>query len=239
MDTHLIQPFYSSEDYATRHKLLPFCKWVNLTHQDMFIHGPFEFASVNGQKTQECISQPDWDVLKAHCDMFHNPLPCFDVPSYLIRVYCGAHVTFHSDAIARQLIFLAPTNANDTPGAFHSPWQKVTASWANPTNFLHHYGGASSEVWHAEVAYLNVHFAGESEKWESMVHYDESLAFQLHFSSLPSLWLDMPRQVFLGRLREWDSLLLGRTVWPSSDPHWMMHLCVTQKNSELFHFRKH
>ncbi len=46
---------------------------------------------------------------------------------------------------------------------------------------IHHYEGASSEVWHAEVDYLSVHFAGESEKQESMEHYDESLAFWLHF----------------------------------------------------------
>ncbi len=86
----------------------------------MFIHGPFEFATVNGRKTQDHISQPDWDILKAYCDMFHNPLPQFDVPSYSIHVDRGAHVTFHIDTIARQLIILAPT-ANDTPGAFISP----------------------------------------------------------------------------------------------------------------------
>jgi hypothetical protein len=40
------RPSDSSEDYANRHKLLPFCKWVNLTHQDTFIHGPFDFATV-------------------------------------------------------------------------------------------------------------------------------------------------------------------------------------------------
>jgi hypothetical protein len=119
-DTHLIRPSDSSEDYATRHKLLPFQKWVHLTHHDLFIHGPFEFASVKGRKTRDCISQPDWDVLKAHCDMFHNPLPRFDVPSYSIHVNCRAHVRFHNDAIARQLIILA-NNANDTPGALHSP----------------------------------------------------------------------------------------------------------------------
>ena len=105
----------------------------------------------------------------------------FDVPSYSIHVDRGAHVTFHSDAIARQLIILAP-NANDTPGALKSPWQKVTASRAHhpPLNFffIPHYEGASSEVWHAEVDTLDVHFAGESEKCESMEHYEKSLAFR-------------------------------------------------------------
>ncbi len=172
--------------------------------------------------------------------MFHNPLPRFDVPSYSIHVNRGAHVTFNSDAIACQLIILAP-NANDTPGVLHSPLQKVMASWANDPNLfflLHHYGGASSEVWHAEVDYLNVHFAGESEKWERMEHYEESLAFQLHFLSLPSLWLGAPRQVFVRCLKEWDSLLLGGTVWPLSDLHPTNHSCVIPRDSELFHFRR-
>jgi hypothetical protein len=119
-DTHLIQPSDSLEDYANRHKLLPFRKWVNLTHHDTFIHGPFDFATANGRKTRDRISQPDWDVLKTHCNMFHNPLLRFDVSSYSIHVDRGAHVTFHSDAIARQLLILAP-NANDTPGALKSP----------------------------------------------------------------------------------------------------------------------
>ena len=119
-NTYLIRPSDSFEDYANQRKLLSFQKWVNLTHHNMFIHGPFKFASVNGRKTRDCNSQVDWDVLTAHCDMFHNPLLCFDVPLYLIHVKRGAHVTFHSDAIARQLIILAP-NANDTPGALDSP----------------------------------------------------------------------------------------------------------------------
>ena len=48
-------------------------------------------------------------------------------------------------------------------------------------DFMHHYEGASSEVWHTEVDYLDIHFAEESEKCESMEHYDKSLAFWLHF----------------------------------------------------------
>jgi hypothetical protein len=109
--------------------------------------------------------------------MFHNPLPRFDVPSYSLHVDRGAHVTFYSDAIARQLVILAP-NTNDTPGALKSPWQKVTASQAHHPP---HYEGASSEVWHAEVDTLDIHFAGESEKCESMEHYEKSLAFWSQF----------------------------------------------------------
>jgi hypothetical protein len=45
-ETNLIRPSDSSASYATRHKLVPFCKWLNISHLDTFIHGPFEFASI-------------------------------------------------------------------------------------------------------------------------------------------------------------------------------------------------
>jgi hypothetical protein len=45
-DTHLIRPSETSDDYALHHNLHPFKKWLNITHLNIFIHGPFEFASV-------------------------------------------------------------------------------------------------------------------------------------------------------------------------------------------------
>ncbi len=47
-DTHLIHPLDTSED---RHKLLPFRCFLNLTHSDTYIHGSFDFATVNGWKS--------------------------------------------------------------------------------------------------------------------------------------------------------------------------------------------
>jgi hypothetical protein len=114
-ETHLIRPSDTSVDYALRHKLRPFCKWLNLTHLDTFIHGPFEFATVHGRKTSDRISQADWDMLKSHLDMFLNPIPPFDVPSYSIHVDRCAHVHFHDAATSRQLI-LAASPDHTTPG---------------------------------------------------------------------------------------------------------------------------
>jgi hypothetical protein len=45
-DTHLVCPSDMSDSYATHHKLMPFRKWLNICHQDTYIHGPFEFASM-------------------------------------------------------------------------------------------------------------------------------------------------------------------------------------------------
>jgi hypothetical protein len=61
--THLIQPSNTSEAHAKRHGLVPFQRWINLTHSDTFIHGPFDFAIVEARKTRDRISQIDWDVL--------------------------------------------------------------------------------------------------------------------------------------------------------------------------------
>jgi hypothetical protein len=71
-DIHLIHPSNTSVDYTQHHKLCPFWKWLNLTHLNTFIHGPFEFASVNPSmagKTRDCVSQADLDILTSHLNM--------------------------------------------------------------------------------------------------------------------------------------------------------------------------
>jgi hypothetical protein len=113
-DTHLIRPSDTSDAYAVRHKLVPFRKWLNISHLDTFIHGPFDFASIQGRKTRDRISQDDWDILAKHTSMFGNPLPRFDVPTYSIHVNRGAHVQFHDKALSNVLLFEASR-------ASHSP----------------------------------------------------------------------------------------------------------------------
>ncbi len=46
LDAHLLTPSDSSEEQAEKHKLRPICAWVNLTHGDTYIHGPFDFATI-------------------------------------------------------------------------------------------------------------------------------------------------------------------------------------------------
>jgi hypothetical protein len=90
-ETNLIRPSDSSASYATRHKLVPFRKWLNISHLDTFIHGPFEFASIRGRKSRDHLAQEDSDQLKWHSTMFGNQIPTFDIPSYSIHVNLGAH----------------------------------------------------------------------------------------------------------------------------------------------------
>ena len=103
-ETHLVRPSDSSDGYATRHKLMPFRKWLNICHPDTFIHGPFEFASIRGRKTRDRIAQADWDALSLHSSMFCNPIPSFDVTTYSIHCDRGAHVSIPIAAISDTLL---------------------------------------------------------------------------------------------------------------------------------------
>ncbi len=105
--THYIRPLDTSEAYANHHRLLPYWKYLNLTHTNTFIHGPFDFAVIHGQKSHNCIPQSAWDELKSHSDTFHNQIPCFDVPTYSIHDDRGAHILCFCAIQANELIQLA------------------------------------------------------------------------------------------------------------------------------------
>ena len=124
LETHLIGPSETSVDYALRHKLLPFRKWLNITHSDTFIHSPFEFTSIWGLKTRDCISQDDWNGLLQHVSMFQSPIPSFDVLAYLIHVDCRAHVTYHDQAHCVNLCIEASHMSEGSSNQCY-PWQKV------------------------------------------------------------------------------------------------------------------
>jgi hypothetical protein len=71
---HLIHPSDTLEALAFKQKLVPFHQWLNLTHSDTYLHGPFKFATVNGQKTLYRIAQPNWDILSHQTTRFQNLL---------------------------------------------------------------------------------------------------------------------------------------------------------------------
>jgi hypothetical protein len=102
-NTHLLCSTDSSDTYTARHKLLPLRKYINLTHMDTFIHDLFDFSTINKQKSQDRISQIEWDILKSHCHLYHNPLLRFDVPTYSVHVDADTHTIFFCAALASAL----------------------------------------------------------------------------------------------------------------------------------------
>ncbi len=94
LDAHLITPSDTSEDRALHLHLHPVRCWTNLTHGDTYIHGPFNFATVQGRKTCNRIDQDCWDALATKSSMFSNKLPSFVIPTYSIHLDRGVHSIF-------------------------------------------------------------------------------------------------------------------------------------------------
>ena len=93
--------------YAARNGLLPFRRWITITHESTYIHRSFEFSTVRGRKTRYRIDIKDWNVLLAHKGLFHNPLPKFDIPSFPIHIDSGIHTTHHSKDDCKLLCSMA------------------------------------------------------------------------------------------------------------------------------------
>jgi hypothetical protein len=93
----------TSEERSALHHLLPIRCWVNLTQADTFIHGPFDFAPVNGRKTRDRVGQEAWEMLTTKTLLFSNPIPQFDLPSYSIHVDRGVHTIYWMIAAALNL----------------------------------------------------------------------------------------------------------------------------------------
>jgi hypothetical protein len=85
-NTHLIRPSDTSEQTAAHKGLVAFCQWVNLTHDSVFLHGPFEFASIHGCKSRDCVSINDWTAPDGLKSQYDNPAPTFDMPSYTLSI---------------------------------------------------------------------------------------------------------------------------------------------------------
>ena len=102
---HSIHPSDTSEALASKCKLVPFSRWLNLTHMDTYIHSQFDFATTHGPKTQDCISQSDLDALTKK--LFHNQLPWFDLAPYSIHVDRGVHIIVNNLTNANALLAVA------------------------------------------------------------------------------------------------------------------------------------
>ncbi len=102
MDAHLITPSNTLVDCVAHNQLVTVRCWVNLTHGDMYIHGPFDFAVVRGRKNCDRIEQDSWDVLTSKTLMFTNQIPWFDLPTYSIHMDHGVHTIFLDMIMALQ-----------------------------------------------------------------------------------------------------------------------------------------
>ena len=91
-DNHLIMTSNSSDAYAMENNLKNARNYIDVLLEDTFIHGPFNFATGQNQKTRDRIGQEDWQALANHSHMFQNSVPGHDAPTYPIQVDNGVQI---------------------------------------------------------------------------------------------------------------------------------------------------
>jgi hypothetical protein len=72
---HLIKPISESPAYREQKNIVAYSQWTHIHHENTYIHGPFDFASINGRKTRDRISQHDWQILSDSRSKFDNEPP--------------------------------------------------------------------------------------------------------------------------------------------------------------------
>lgn len=104
-DYHLLRPDDNASLYAKKHRLRPFCQWVQLLDHSTHIHGPFDFAVINGRQSRDRVSTPDWDQLLLAQSKFDN-----DPPDVNKRIFEGIqytrnfHTTFRDPSVRARVL---------------------------------------------------------------------------------------------------------------------------------------
>jgi hypothetical protein len=76
MNYHILQSSQYSEATAQSMGLVPYRKWMQASDPSVVLHGPFDFATLNHQKTRARVAaKKDWLVLTKQKGLYHNPAP--------------------------------------------------------------------------------------------------------------------------------------------------------------------
>ena len=100
-DYHLLRPDDKADIYATQNHLRPFCQWISLIDDSTFLHGPFEFAIINGRQTRDRISTPDWTQLVLAKSKYNNAPPDIDKRDFEGVQFSRSFHTHHFDPSVR------------------------------------------------------------------------------------------------------------------------------------------
>jgi hypothetical protein len=71
----LLQPSEFPPPLAEQRSLVPYREWINLHDSTIYIHGPFNFATLNNRKTRDRISETEWRTLAEKSNQYNNASP--------------------------------------------------------------------------------------------------------------------------------------------------------------------
>jgi hypothetical protein len=95
---HLVKPSPNNAQYLQQKSLTPFSQWIHLSNES-FIHGPFDFAVINGRKTRDRVSHSDWETVLPHeTAKYQNKPPRLNLSSYAYSYHVNTQYhTVHRD----------------------------------------------------------------------------------------------------------------------------------------------
>ena len=102
---HLIKAMPNLNEYCKSKSLSAFTQTLYLHHTNIFIHGPFNFATINGRQSQDQIDIQDWMELKSKALLYDNPPPTLDSVNHTFSYHIDSqyHAIHSNLEVTRQL----------------------------------------------------------------------------------------------------------------------------------------
>ena len=99
---HLVKPTSESRRYVHSEGLCPYHQWVYLHHDDIFIHGPFNFTiTPNGRQSRDRVEHKDWAVLHDMSHLYKNKAPTLSHTLGTISIHCST--LFHTEVASAKV----------------------------------------------------------------------------------------------------------------------------------------
>jgi hypothetical protein len=108
---HLVKPSPNVSQYIRQKNLVHFSQWMHLSSSTI-LHGPFNFAVINGRATRDRVSLIDWDILFRHHEKYQNPPPRLNQPSYAYSYHVNTqyHTSHRDDSVSDRMHAVAMYN---------------------------------------------------------------------------------------------------------------------------------
>ena len=120
----IIKPSDITQRIAKEQGLVPYREWTNLKDSSILLHGPFDFAVINGRKTRDKIDIKDWKSLANQSGNYDNQPPSLNYSSiHHIQWNEADQYEFSDENVAKRVSTFVNNltmEVNDTiPSMFH------------------------------------------------------------------------------------------------------------------------
>jgi hypothetical protein len=107
---HLVRPSNNVTKYCKQKNLTAHSIWTYLSHSDIYLLGPFNFATLNGRKSIDRIDHDIWQNLSKLSSHYKNQPPSPVASAYSIHIDTHFHSTHqHPQATSGLVTSITPS----------------------------------------------------------------------------------------------------------------------------------